>query len=75
MCILCKDLDIFDCIFLYFFRRFIHFILKVLYQLYNFESKVIYLCFRCAKILMACYIGAGVLSMSHVALGLVGCVL
>jgi hypothetical protein len=40
----------FDCIFLYFFKGFIHFIFKGFYYLYKIGFKVIFVSFSCVRI-------------------------
>jgi hypothetical protein len=44
----------FDCIFLYYFKGFIHFPFKDQYHLHNIESVVIFLSFSCVRISRVC---------------------
>jgi hypothetical protein len=62
----------FGCVFLYFFKKFIHFYLKGLHHLCKIEFKVIFLCIDCVRISRACSskrVGSGS------ALDLIDCVL
>ena len=68
-------LHLFDCIFLYSFKGFIHFPLKGHYHLHEIRFQAISLCFNCVRICRACCNRIAGLCWFHLAMALVDCVL
>lgn len=69
-----KNLDLVDCTFLYFFKRFIHFVFKGLYCLHKIRFKDIFLRFRCFRLSRSYYGRIAGNWWYHIALTLVDCV-
>lgn len=60
-----------DCMFLYFFKEFIHFLFKGLYHLYKIQFRFIFFCFNCVRISRVFCSGCAVLWRYHIALALI----